>query len=127
MWKGLIVGVVLVLGSPTGAWASLAFSPEGRVVNTGPYTGPPFTHEDAVVFLAAGLAMQVTHSFLSPSTGLGLAAVSAITWGAWRTNKYRPESVQRVIRARLAHRRAQRLPGKVPFVPAAQHQQIWTP
>jgi len=125
MWKGLIVGVVLVLGSPTGAWASLAFSPEGRVVSTGPYTGPPFTHQDAVVFLGTGVMMQFVYSFLSSTTGLGLAAVSAITWGAWRTNKYRPESIAMGIRARIDRRKARQLPGAVPFVPAAEKQEVW--
>ena len=96
---GMVAALWLIV-SPS-ALASLEFDAQGRVAQTGPYTGPGLTRQDLVVLAGTYVGVQAIYSFLSFHAAAGTAAVSLVSWGASRTARYRPQSVKETIHANM--------------------------
>lgn len=99
------MAVLLVLAFGTPAFA-LDVTADGRVVNTGTYSGPGFTTEDAA-FLGTTALGLVAIATASEVWAHAVAPAAFIVWGARRTAKYRPQDVKDRIHANLAAQRAE--------------------
>ena len=114
--KRVLTGVVLVgllLGQSGICLASLDYTPEGRVVSTGPYDGPSVSLAEAVILAGATLALRLDTFGPQWSIASGIFPATAILWGAWRTSQYRPDSVKERIHANLAEIASRPTPGTV--------------
>jgi len=64
----------------------------GRVVQHEEYDGPPLL-ADAYLPLAGAVGGSLLYQW-TPMVGLAVIPISVITWGAWRTERYRSDDVK---------------------------------
>ena len=111
-----IIGAVVataVLAAGTPAWA-IEYTPDGHVIpGSGSGEAQLLASDIAVgVAIPAVLVSGVVIYELSMIAPL-VASMGGLFYGAWRTNKYRSPERKAQIRAALANRKAQPVPGTV--------------
>ena len=100
----LVAGLltVLTVQAPL-AEAGFYYDSRGKTVITNEvYDGPGFTLEDlpGLGFITTWTAVVLSGVFSEPAA-LAPLPLAIIAYGAWRTNKYRPEAVKARIRENL--------------------------
>ena len=78
------------------------------------YEAVPLTWTDAGALAGIVASVAIAANVTSPLIIQALPAVVVISWGAWRTNQYRPQDVTDRIRARISERTTSSHPGGYP-------------
>ena len=81
---------------------------------TDDYEAVPLTWVDAGALAGIVASFAIAANVTSPLVIQALPAVAVASWGAWRTNQYRPAEVMAEIRERVAARTTTSHPGGYP-------------
>lgn len=114
MKKALIGFVVAsLLGSSIASAELISFSGREAVRPRFDYDGPPVTLSEFGTALGSVGVGSLLYQTTNPMVAFALPEYLFLVWGAWRTDKYRPQPVKDRIRAIIAARESRPLAGTI--------------
>jgi len=109
------LSIALALGTALGGApiaGAVDYTSSGRVdLSSATYSGPGLGKSDLIALGTIGAGLALMHGVRGPVGAVPMLAF--IGWGAWRTDKYRPQHVKDAIRARIAARNSEPVAGTV--------------
>lgn len=104
---GVLVAVMMVVPN---VWA-VDYTTDGRVdLTTAGYDGPGVTLAEVS---AVGVGVALVQTVGSPIGALAAVSAGVIVWGAWRTDKYRDQSVKDRISFNLEEQSKEPVAGSI--------------